>query len=212
MGSSIRHRRRSLQGRGAPVTPRPSQRDSIMCAALTCFAHTGYDGTRVRQIAQAAGVSEGALYKHFASKEQLARDLYLQGLGIFADALKQAAEGAAVPVDKLRRMAARVLTGYRELPDEFAYVLLQAPPAAACDLPSDRDLPIDVVAGIIEQGQAEGSVRQGDARTLSASFLGCLLQRIVISRSTPSCVSDLLHDDSSDEMLVESAIGAVVAH
>jgi AcrR family transcriptional regulator len=182
-----------------------------MCSALACFARNGYDATRIKHIAEEAGVSDGALYRHFASKEQLARELYQHGLRVFAEALDTASQGAATPLEALRRMAARVPTGYRELPDEFAYGLLQAPPAAAADLHSDDDLPIDVIARFIEEGQADGSVRSGDARVLAAAFLGCLLQPIVISRSTPGCVPDLLGDDSNDSAMIDSAVGSVAA-
>ena len=104
-----------------------------------------------------------------------------------------------------------MLTGYREFPDEFAYGLLQAPPVASAGLTLDGDLPLDVIARFIEQGQVDGSVRSGDARTLASSFLGCLLQPIIMSRSTPGCVPDLLADDSHDDVIVESAVGAVAA-
>ena len=39
------------------MTPRPSSRTAIMDAALSCFAQNGYDATRIRDIAQEAGVS-----------------------------------------------------------------------------------------------------------------------------------------------------------
>ena len=180
-----------------------------MSAALACFARNGYDATRTRQIAEAAGVSDGALYKHFASKEQLARELYVQGLYVFVDALDVASQGCGTPLDALRAMASRVLTGYRELPDEFVYVLLQAPPFAALELPRDHDLPMDVVTRSVERGQADGSVRKGDSRTLAASFLGCLLEPIVMSRATPGCVPDFLVDDTFDATIVGAAVGAI---
>ncbi len=49
--------------------PRPSQEDTILTAALSCFAELGYDATRIKHIATHAGVSEGALYRHYPSKE-----------------------------------------------------------------------------------------------------------------------------------------------
>ena len=52
--------------------PRPSRESEILDAALACFAERGYDGTRVRHIAQRAGVSEAALYRHHPSKEAVA--------------------------------------------------------------------------------------------------------------------------------------------
>lgn len=46
-------------------------RDRLLHAAAEVFAEGGYDGTRVADIAGAAGVSNGALYSHFESKADL---------------------------------------------------------------------------------------------------------------------------------------------
>lgn len=46
-------------------------RERLLRAAADAFAERGYDGTRVADIAAAAGVSNGALYAHFASKADL---------------------------------------------------------------------------------------------------------------------------------------------
>jgi AcrR family transcriptional regulator len=46
-------------------------RDRLLDAAARVFAKRGYDGTRVADIAAAAGVSNGALYAHFPSKAEL---------------------------------------------------------------------------------------------------------------------------------------------
>jgi len=46
-------------------------RERLLRAAASVFAERGYDGTRVADIAAAAGVSNGALYAHFGSKADL---------------------------------------------------------------------------------------------------------------------------------------------
>jgi AcrR family transcriptional regulator len=46
-------------------------RQRLLRAAADVFAERGYDGTRVADIATAAGVSNGALYAHFGSKAEL---------------------------------------------------------------------------------------------------------------------------------------------
>jgi AcrR family transcriptional regulator len=46
-------------------------RERLLRAAADVFAERGYDGTRVADIAAAAGVSNGAMYAHFASKAEL---------------------------------------------------------------------------------------------------------------------------------------------
>lgn len=60
-------------GRIAGVTAAET-RDRLLRAAADVFAERGYDGTRVADIAAAAGVSNGALYAHFASKAELLVD------------------------------------------------------------------------------------------------------------------------------------------
>jgi len=57
-------------GRIAGVTAAET-RARLLDAAAEVFAERGYDGTRVADIAAAAGVSNGALYAHFGSKAEL---------------------------------------------------------------------------------------------------------------------------------------------
>ena len=43
----------------------------ILQAAQRLFAHQGYSGTTTRDLAQAAGVAEGTLFRHFESKKAI---------------------------------------------------------------------------------------------------------------------------------------------
>ena len=49
----------------------PERRHSIVAAAVPLFARKGFAGTTTREIAEAAGVSEALVFKHFASKTAL---------------------------------------------------------------------------------------------------------------------------------------------
>jgi len=72
-------------GRTAGVTAADT-RERLLRAAATVFAERGYDGTRVADIAAAAGVSNGALYAHFDSKaELLVSALRTHGRRLLAD-------------------------------------------------------------------------------------------------------------------------------
>jgi AcrR family transcriptional regulator len=57
-------------GRTAGTTAADT-RERLLSAAAAAFARRGYDGTRVVDIAEAAGLSNGALYTHFDSKAGL---------------------------------------------------------------------------------------------------------------------------------------------
>jgi len=51
-------------------------RQRILAQALDLFAGAGFAATGVEHIASAAGVTKGALYHHFASKDEILRVLY----------------------------------------------------------------------------------------------------------------------------------------
>lgn len=50
---------------------RESRREQITAAALACFADTGFQRTSMADIIAASGLSAGAIYLHFASKQQI---------------------------------------------------------------------------------------------------------------------------------------------
>src|SRR5580658_3972564 len=49
----------------------PERRTAILRAVRRVFAEKGFDGTTTRELADAAGVSEALLFKHFPTKEAL---------------------------------------------------------------------------------------------------------------------------------------------
>ncbi len=47
------------------------RRLQILRVAVSLFAHEGFRGTTTKKIAQAAGVSEAMVFRHYANKEEL---------------------------------------------------------------------------------------------------------------------------------------------
>ncbi|MFD4660749.1 ScbR family autoregulator-binding transcription factor [Kitasatospora sp. NPDC058444] len=56
-------------------------RGRLVAAGAALFDRRGYAGATLGEIAAAAGVTKGALYFHFASKEELAREVFWQAEG-----------------------------------------------------------------------------------------------------------------------------------
>jgi len=54
----------------------PPAKRHILRAAMKLFSERGLDGTSIRDIAKESGYTNPALYKHFASKEELAVHLF----------------------------------------------------------------------------------------------------------------------------------------
>lgn len=55
------------------------RRKAIVRAAVPLFARKGFAGTTTRELAEAAGISEGLLFKHFPSKQSLYREIRQRG-------------------------------------------------------------------------------------------------------------------------------------
>ncbi|MDX2138892.1 MAG: helix-turn-helix domain-containing protein [Chloroflexota bacterium] len=71
----------------ASAQPNPERQQRIFDAAAELIAHYGFDKTTMDEIAKAAGVSKGALYLHFKSKDDLFEALLLQEAERVSDTL-----------------------------------------------------------------------------------------------------------------------------
>ena len=52
-------------------------RDRITEAALSLFAENGFNGTSVKQIADAVGIKDASLYKHYKSKQEIFQSIVI---------------------------------------------------------------------------------------------------------------------------------------
>ncbi len=66
-------------------TDTKAREQRILDAAANLFAHYGYDKTAVSDIAHDAGVSQGTIYLHFASKDKLLEGLIIREMQAFAE-------------------------------------------------------------------------------------------------------------------------------
>jgi AcrR family transcriptional regulator len=81
------------------------RREEILEAAKACFARDGFHATSMRDIYRECGLSPGAVYNHFASKEDIVRALGEERLRE-ARAQREALELIEDPVEALRLLAA----------------------------------------------------------------------------------------------------------
>ncbi len=58
-------------GRPARISGEKSTREKIFDAAVELFAQRGFDGVSIRDISQSVGITEGAVYRHYSSKDAI---------------------------------------------------------------------------------------------------------------------------------------------
>ncbi|MGH1421737.1 MAG: TetR/AcrR family transcriptional regulator [Hyphomonas sp.] len=163
----------------APDTQKKSRarnaRPKIERAALKLFIHEGVDAATTREIAENAGVSEGALYRHYKGKDELALHLFRethQRLG------EMMAEALSIDGTLEERVRAAV-TAYCELADDdfllFSFHLVSIHRYIPYDKKRDDD-PVTVTEKIIENLMDTGLIPKGDPALKAAMVLGIMLQ------------------------------------
>ena len=107
------------------------RRQQILHAARRCFARQGFYETSMQDVFREAGLSAGAVYRYFKSKDELVQAI---SASVF-DRMAAAIEGALAeePVPGLDEIAARLAAAAQELSGEDGPARV-APPAWAAAL------------------------------------------------------------------------------
>ncbi len=157
----------------------------IVAAALQVFAEKGYAAARLDDIAARAGVSKGALYLYFATKEALFRAVVDEALAPNLDVVRQAAERYDGDFATLIRFVAGNLVRVAETQPVGGVVKMV--------IGESRNFPelarvwhddliasaLGTVAGLIERAQAKGEIRAGDPRAYALGLISPLLMGVI---------------------------------
>lgn len=153
-------------------------RARIERAALEEFARVGVDAATTRAIAAGAGVSEGALYRHFPSKEAIAQSLFA---GIHERLARLVRETSATGVS-IDEQARAIVDAYCRTADAdwtlFAFHLLST--AHFLPTPPGADNPVAAAEDVIAAAMARGEIPERDAALVAAMALGVVLQTALV--------------------------------
>ncbi|MCR4779901.1 MAG: TetR/AcrR family transcriptional regulator [Ruminiclostridium sp.] len=152
----------------------------IMFKALELFVTKGFAETRITDIAEALDISVGLLFHYYESKEKLYLELVKMGL--------EGANGSEkTPFDDPLSYFGNVLDGLLSTASEQPWICMMFVLMAQAQKPGIPEeirqlaLTVDQIsfsAGLIEQGQKLGSIREGDPLALSNAFW-CSVQGIM---------------------------------
>jgi AcrR family transcriptional regulator len=137
--------------------------ERLLSEATRLFAKQGFDRTSVQEIVEAAGVTKGAMYHYFGSKDDLLHEIYGRVLREQMERLEKfvAAEG---PIDRrLRDAAADVLVTTIENMDDvkiFGQSLHHLTPAKQRAVRAERRRYHEKFRSLVEEGQQGGTFRE----------------------------------------------------
>ena len=152
-------------------------REDIDRTALELFAAKGIRETTIRDIAKAAGIAEGTMYRHYAGKNDLARHLFFENYTAIGRELKEIQAAEATTKDKLDAMVRHFCDAYERDRDVFTY-LFQTRHSHMQNLTARNPNPYLVFRGVIRAGMRRGEIPMQDPDVATSMVLGVILQVI----------------------------------
>eukprot|EP00439_Symbiodinium_sp_Y106_P088740 s1_g1276.t1 len=144
-------------------------------AALALFVEKGVDATTTRDIAAKAEISEGAMYRHFESKETLADELFLEEFKPFSKALAQLESMNSPLSEKVDQMVRYVYQAFDANPPLWKYVVTyQSGPWSK--VPAGIATPVSVVTKMLEDAKAKKEIEGTDIPLLTQLVVGLVTQ------------------------------------
>ncbi len=171
----------------------PDTRKAIVEASTRLFTKRGYHGTSVSQIAEATGLTKGALYWYFKGKE----DLFLTVLDCIRDkwqnTIMSRVEASQSVIQKLEQLfdATSEMVATGESPCSMYLFLVSA--GAQQEMREFEDAIKAAYAGYVESladtiraGQEDGEInRDVDAQSVAVGIIGCLEGVVLQARLHP---------------------------
>lgn len=167
----------------APQARSEVTRQRILNAAMELFSEVGYAAAGLGEIIERAGMTKGALYHHFDSKDALATAIIEQGANLVQDAFRNVCESPSPALenmihgvfvmtdllvsDKTARAAEQLTRGLAEFNDTASHVW------------SSR---LDTLMTQAERASTEGDLREGlDPYVVSESVFNAMLGAQLLS-------------------------------
>jgi AcrR family transcriptional regulator len=139
------------------MRPKDQTKELIARTALRLFVEKGIDGATIRDIAAAAGIAEGTLYRHYPGKNALAWDLFSSNYAAFALELHRLQAGQATLRAKLEAMVRQFCAFFDQDPVLFSYLLL-AQHGQLQKVTPDLPNPVEVVREVLAAGMDRGEI------------------------------------------------------
>jgi AcrR family transcriptional regulator len=153
-------------------------RDALVEAATEVFARRGYEGASLEEIAETAGFTRGAIYKHFAGKEELffavtdaSNRRVIEAFRVVAPANAGSGEWDVARLSDMWRDSVMGIDDLLAIGMEYQLYILRNPAARKRAAPHRRDQRELVAAFIEEVAERTGTTLRLPAATLASVIL-----------------------------------------
>ena len=155
-------------------------RERIERAAIRLFVEKGIAATSVRDVARAVDMSEGALYRHFAGKDELVWEVFERHYVQFAGRLESLARAETTARGQLAAMIRGFCHAYDEDPLLFRFLLF-VQHGQLSKLAPGSPTPVDAVHAVIARGIASKEIPEQHPDLATALVFGIVLQPVTFA-------------------------------
>lgn len=167
----------------------------ILEAAVGVFAKSGFQQATVSQIARAAGVADGTIYLYFKSKDDILIQFWENKARQVFEKFRLEVEKGSSAVEKLANLIRIHLAEFqqdRDMAMVYQVETHQFNRAAGDQIREISKMYQDIVFEIVDQGQAEGSMRRD-------LYVG-LVKRFIIG-AVDEVIGTWLHSDAGYDLV-----------
>ena len=159
------------------------KRETIEESAIRLFATKGLARTTIKDIASEAKVTEGALYRHYSGKEEMAWKLFNRELDQFTRLVSKVLFDERMPFPLRLGLAIQTIYDYYAYNgDRFAFILLTQHGFPEDKLTSHDTEPMDMAERFVGQAVGAGEIPPCDADLHAALLMGAIIQPLVLHR------------------------------
>ncbi|MBI2487469.1 MAG: TetR/AcrR family transcriptional regulator [Deltaproteobacteria bacterium] len=153
-------------------------KNKIRNVALRLFVSKGIKSSTTREIAKKAGISEGTIYKHFESKDELALELFITNMDMFREKLLENITNNDDPKEILSRLIQNFFDFAKKQPEAYSYIM-DAHYTELKKIPKERPKPKDPFVEAICLGIEKGDFRKLDENLGAALVIGMITRTIL---------------------------------
>ncbi len=163
----------------------------IVQAALDVFAEKGFAAAKLDEIAARAGISKGALYLYFETKEDIFRAVVREAVAPNLDMVETVLAQTTMPFpDLLRMVFARIgqMIGASRLGAVVKLVIGESrnfPELARVWHDEVVSRALTALTGALAKAQVRGEIRLGDPRLQAFSIMGPVLMGVIWQETFP---------------------------
>jgi AcrR family transcriptional regulator len=154
-------------------------REALLTTCLALFAERGFANTSIDEIARAAGVTKGAMYWHFESKDHLFQAILERIRSRWQEVVHRPVSARRAPLERLAQLFDSYAELFQESPEVCLFlqqVLLdQHHPQFSSQVAKVFSATARFVAGILDAGKRAGVMRRDlESRPAAHMILGML--------------------------------------